>query len=72
MGATLIAIGLALLFLPGPGLVVIAVGLALLSSEFVWARRWLARVREKIEQARGSGAANDPSRARDGAHGADP
>ena len=45
VGATVLALGLAMLVLPGPGLLVIPIGLAILASEFVWARRWLARIR---------------------------
>ncbi|MEJ2257407.1 MAG: PGPGW domain-containing protein [Woeseiaceae bacterium] len=33
---------------PGPALVVIPVGLAILSIEFTFARRWLKRLRESI------------------------
>jgi uncharacterized protein (TIGR02611 family) len=44
-GFTLLAVGILLLVLPGPGLVVIALGLALLAGEFVWARRLLDRVK---------------------------
>jgi tellurite resistance protein TerC len=45
IGATVLVIGLAMLVLPGPGIVVLACGLAILATEFVWARRWLARIR---------------------------
>ena len=45
VGTTLLVIGLAMLVLPGPGLIVIPFGLAILATEFVWARRWLARLR---------------------------
>ena len=45
-GAVLLA-GLVMLVTPGPGLVVILVGLATLASEFPWARRLLTRVREE-------------------------
>jgi uncharacterized protein (TIGR02611 family) len=38
IGTTLILIGMALVFLPGPGVLVIAIGLGILASEFVWAR----------------------------------
>jgi len=38
-GFLLLAVGLALLVLPGPGMVVIVAGLGLLSLEFEWARR---------------------------------
>ncbi|MCB9765589.1 MAG: PGPGW domain-containing protein [Alphaproteobacteria bacterium] len=50
-GASLALVGIALLFLPGPGTVTLAAGLALLATEFVWARRWLQRLREHAEDA---------------------
>jgi tellurite resistance protein TerC len=53
VGTTVLLIGLALLFLPGPAFVVIPIGLAILGLEFAWARRLLQRVRRTIsEQAR--------------------
>ena len=45
IGATVVLIGIALLVLPGPAFVVIAVGLAILATEYAWARRWLRKVR---------------------------
>ena len=45
VGATVLALGLAMLVLPGPGLLVIPFGLAILATEFVWARRWLQKIR---------------------------
>ena len=45
VGATALLVGLAMLVLPGPGLLVLGVGLAILSTEFVFARRWLRRLR---------------------------
>jgi tellurite resistance protein TerC len=47
MGFTVIAIGAAMLVLPGPGLVVIGLGLLILSAEFVWARRALDRAGQR-------------------------
>jgi tellurite resistance protein TerC len=46
IGSTTLLLGVAMLILPGPGLLVIPIGLTLLSIEFVWARRWLARIRK--------------------------
>jgi tellurite resistance protein TerC len=46
IGSTTLLLGVAMLIMPGPGLLVIPIGLALLSIEFVWARRWLARIRK--------------------------
>ena len=45
VGCTLLVVGVALLVLPGPGIIVIGLGLALLSAEFVWARRLLDRIK---------------------------
>ena len=45
VGVTVVLIGIALLVLPGPAFVVIPTGLALLATEYVWARRWLRKVR---------------------------
>ena len=45
IGATVLACGALMLVLPGPGLIVIPLGLAILATEFVWARRWLRRIR---------------------------
>lgn len=44
IGGTLILAGVAMLVLPGPGLVSIALGLMVLGTEFVWARVLLQRM----------------------------
>jgi UPF0716 family protein affecting phage T7 exclusion len=51
-GFTLLIVGTLLLVLPGPGLVTMAVGLALLAGEFVWARSLLNRVRSGAARVR--------------------
>lgn len=43
LGATVLGAGIAMLALPGPGLIVIILGLAILASEFAWAERALDR-----------------------------
>ena len=48
VGATVLLIGVIMLVTPGPALVVIPVGLAILSIEFTFARSWLRRLRESI------------------------
>jgi tellurite resistance protein TerC len=50
VGTTVLLIGIALLVLPGPAIVVIPIGLAILATEFAWARRWLKVVRESAEK----------------------
>jgi tellurite resistance protein TerC len=52
IGFTVIAIGVAMLVLPGPGLLVIAFGLLILSAEFVWAKRALDRMKERTQKFR--------------------
>ena len=47
VGGTVLAIGVALLVLPGPAFVVIPLGLAILGAEFAWARHWLRKVRQR-------------------------
>jgi Putative transmembrane protein (PGPGW) len=49
-GFTLVFIGILLLVLPGPGLLVIAAGLGLLSRDVPFARRWLGIVRRRIPE----------------------
>ncbi|GIG40439.1 hypothetical protein Cph01nite_22010 [Cellulomonas phragmiteti] len=43
VGGTVLLTGVAMLVLPGPGIVAILAGLAVLATEFAWARRWLER-----------------------------
>jgi len=51
VGTSVLALGIALLVLPGPAFVVIPAGLAILSLEFAWAHHWLRVVRERGAQA---------------------
>ena len=44
-GGTVLALGVAMILLPGPAVIVIPVGLAILAVEFAWARRWLRAAR---------------------------
>ena len=55
VGSTVLAIGAALLVLPGPAFVVIPLGLAILAMEFVWARRWLRKARNLLPNPKGAG-----------------
>ena len=47
-GAVLVIVGLLLIVLPGPGLLVIAMGLGLMARDVPFARRWLRLVRARI------------------------
>ena len=56
VGGTVLALGIALIVLPGPAFIVIPAGLAILAIEFAWARRWLRSARAILQQ-RSSGTA---------------
>jgi uncharacterized protein (TIGR02611 family) len=47
VGFTVLAVGIAMIVLPGPAFIVIPIGLGILSIEFAWARRWLRKVKER-------------------------
>jgi tellurite resistance protein TerC len=47
VGGTLLALGAVLLLVPGPGVLVVSMGLGVLAIEFAWARRWLRRLKER-------------------------
>ena len=51
VGSAVLGVGVVLLVTPGPAFVVIPIGLAILSLEFEWARRWLRKVKEHIGNA---------------------
>lgn len=55
LGGALIATGLALLVLPGPGIPMIFLGLTVLSWEFGWAKRKLFELKFKLKQLGRSG-----------------
>lgn len=49
VGSTLLVIGAAMIILPGPAVVVIPVSLLILATEFLWARRLLAKMRQQTD-----------------------
>lgn len=50
VGSAVTLVGIALLALPGPGFLLVAAGLAILATQFRWARRPLRYARRKAEQ----------------------
>jgi tellurite resistance protein TerC len=46
IGTTVVLFGLALVVLPGPAVIVVPLGLAILATEFAWARRLVKRGEE--------------------------
>ena len=51
IGFVLVLGGIVLLPLPGPGMLIIIAGLAVLGTEYMWARRALELAKEKARQA---------------------
>ena len=51
-GFAVLLAGVVLLVLPGPGWLLIFAGLAILSTEYVWARRLLMKAKQKADQAK--------------------
>jgi len=45
LGASVLVVGVAMIVLPGPAVIVIPAGLAILGTEFLWARRLLTRMK---------------------------
>lgn len=50
VGTTVLLLGIALLVLPGPAFIVIPVGLGILATEFVWAKRLLRKFKEESQK----------------------
>ncbi|HKP05344.1 MAG TPA: PGPGW domain-containing protein [Chthoniobacterales bacterium] len=48
IGGTVLAIGIALIVLPGPAFIVIPIGLAILATEFAWARSAVNRAKAVV------------------------
>ncbi|MGZ8765991.1 MAG: PGPGW domain-containing protein, partial [Acidimicrobiia bacterium] len=51
VGVVVLAAGLAMLVLPGPGVIVLILGLAILATEFAWAERALDRTSDTAAKA---------------------
>ena len=63
LGFAVLAVGLVLLVTPGPGLLVIIAGLAILAHEFAGAARALDTARARAAQAREAAMRRAPRRA---------
>jgi uncharacterized protein (TIGR02611 family) len=49
LGFTVLLIGVVMIVTPGPSLLVIILGLAILATEFIWARRLLNQIRGPLK-----------------------
>jgi len=61
LGLAILAVGIAMLALPGPAFVVIPIGLAILSLEFAWAEHLLEKALIKGEEAKRKAAEATPA-----------
>jgi len=52
IGFTVLLIGIAMVVLPGPAIVVIPLGLAILGTEFVWARRVMKKAKSYFDKGK--------------------
>lgn len=63
IGGTIILLGVIGILLPVlPGFIFFPLGLAVLATEFVWAKRWLGQVKKKSRQFMNSVTGSVPSR----------
>jgi uncharacterized protein (TIGR02611 family) len=51
-GFAVLLAGIAMLVLPGPGILVTVGGLAILATEYAWAKKPLDAMRDRLEQVR--------------------
>ena len=49
IGISVLLFGCVLFFTPGPAIVVIPIGLGLLATEFIWAKKLLKKFKEKVD-----------------------
>ena len=49
IGISVVLIGCVLFITPGPAIVVIPIGLAILATEFIWAKKLLKKFKEKVD-----------------------
>lgn len=50
VGMSVVIIGIIMFVTPGPAVIVIPAGLAILGIEFAWARHWLKVMKEKTKE----------------------
>ena len=50
IGFTILGVGIAMIVLPGPATLVIPLGLSILATEFVWAKRFLEKMKDRLKK----------------------
>ena len=60
IGFSVVLIGLVMIVLPGPAIIIVPLGIALLASEFAWARRVWRRGTILVSRIRGKPVPREP------------
>jgi tellurite resistance protein TerC len=50
VGISVLAVGIAMIVLPGPAIIVVPLGLGILATEFVWARTILTNLKNRASR----------------------
>ena len=50
IGFAVLAIGIAMIVLPGPAILVIPLGLSVLATEFVWAKKFFEKIKTRLKK----------------------
>ena len=50
IGMSVLIFGVVLFFTPGPAILVIPIGLAILATQFIWARKLLKQLKKRIHE----------------------
>ena len=48
IGGTILLLGIIMILTPGPAIIVVPLGLAILATEFIWAKKLLHKIKEKL------------------------
>jgi len=60
IGMTVLLIGIVMMVAPGPAFIVIPCGLAILATEFVWAKRLLDYAKRRVQELTQRSSPPDP------------
>lgn len=59
VGFTILFVGIAMVVLPGPAFIVIPLGLGILATELLWARKFMDKIKNKLQQGKESKHASE-------------
>jgi uncharacterized protein (TIGR02611 family) len=50
IGFTVLLVGIIMIFIPGPAIIMIPLGLSILATEFIWAKKILDKVKNRFRK----------------------